>query len=110
MSRYSLKPLPDRADLFEVAVGWDSGFGTFFVTVFGEPDCSHELDLHLWSGTHFREIPTIDALLASARNYAELPVELINQLLSDRDARPHDPTRPVCRILAQLGYGEADDK
>jgi len=31
MSRYSLKPLPRRSDLYEVAVGWDPALETYFV-------------------------------------------------------------------------------
>lgn len=38
MSRYSLKSLAERADVFEVAIGWDPGLGTYFAIVFGVPE------------------------------------------------------------------------
>ena len=43
MSRYSLKPLPHQDDLFEVALGWDPGLDTFFVTVFAASDGAPEI-------------------------------------------------------------------
>ena len=42
MSRFSLRPLAHHTDLFEIALGWDPGLGTYFVTVFGTPDRDRE--------------------------------------------------------------------
>jgi len=55
MSRYSLRPLAQHTDLFEIALGWDPGLGTYFVTVFGTPDRNCEPDIRLWRGTSPRE-------------------------------------------------------
>ncbi len=84
MSRYSLKPLPHRSDLFEVAVGWDAGFGTFFVLLFGTPGAEAEPVVCLWRGStpceyiHAAEIVTI------AARYAEVPDDFASKLELDR--------------------------
>ena len=52
MSRYSLKPLPEHADLFEVALGWDPGLGTYFLTLFGAPDQDRETDIRQIGRAH----------------------------------------------------------
>lgn len=105
MSRYSLKPLPEHSDIFEVAVGWDPGLDTYFVQVFGTPDVSCEPDVWLWLGTKFREILTIELLLAIAEPFAEVSAELSSQLEQDRTAHPFDQMRPIGRIgAALLGY------
>ncbi|MDQ4422137.1 hypothetical protein OOT33_17130 [Sphingobium sp. DEHP117] len=102
MSRYSLKPLPEHADLFEVALGWDAGFGTYFLTLFGAPDQDRETDIRLWRGTRPREIATAAALIALATPYAELPDDLARRLEIDRLARPINPDRPASGLLQQL--------
>ena len=48
MSRYSLKPLPEHSGIFEVAVGWDPGLGTFFAIVFGVPSADRDPDVRHW--------------------------------------------------------------
>lgn len=80
MSRYSLKPLPEYSDIFEVAVGWDPGLDTYFVQVFGTPDASSEPEVRLWRGTSVREIVAVQELLAIAGNYAEVPGALSARL------------------------------
>ncbi|WP_020997455.1 hypothetical protein [Sphingomonas sp. ERG5] len=102
MSRYSLKPLPEYSDIFEVAVGWDPGLDTYFVQVFGTPDASSEPDVRLWQGTSLREIVEVQALLAIAGNYAEISGEVSAILEWDRGNCPHDPMRPIGRIVAEI--------
>lgn len=105
MSRYSLRPLPHHSDIFEVAVGWDPGLDTFFVQVFGTPEAYGEPDVRLWRGTTFREVLTVDVLLAIADPFAEVPSELRAQLEQDRTAQPFDQMRPIGRIVRELlGY------
>lgn len=62
MSRYSLKPLPHRADLFEVAVGWDSALNTYFAIVFGVPDAACDPAILSWRGRSPEQLPTVSAL------------------------------------------------
>lgn len=69
MSRYSLKPLPHRADLFEVAVGWDAGLSTYFTIVFGAPEIACEPKALLWRGRTFGEISGVAELLSVVRDY-----------------------------------------
>jgi len=102
MSRYSLKPLPNRTDLFEVAVGWDSRHDTFFVMVFGTPDEAHEPDLRMWQGTAFHKICTTVQVLAIASNFVEVPPGLASQLEADKHRNPHHPERPHSKQLFQL--------
>ncbi len=102
MSRYSLKPLPEHSDILEVAVGWDPGLDTFFVQVFGAPETYGEPEVRLWGGTTFREIPTVDVLLAIAEEFVEIPAVLRAQLEQDRTAEPFDKMRPVDRIVAKI--------
>ena len=102
MSRYSLRPLAERADLFEIALGWDPGLVTYFVTVFGTPDRNREPDIRLWRGTSPAEIGAASEIVAIAAEYAEIPDGLTRQLDIDRLAGPHNPDRPVSKLLAEL--------
>lgn len=72
MSRFSLRPLAHHTDLFEIALGWDPGLGTYFVTVFGTPDRDREPDIRLWRGTSPREIGAPCEIIAIASAYAEI--------------------------------------
>jgi hypothetical protein len=102
MSRYSLRPLADHADLFEIALGWDPGLGTFFVMVFGTLDLDREPAIRLWRGTAPREIGSPAELIALAATYAEVPEGLARQLEVDRLQSPHNPDRPVSRLLQEI--------
>lgn len=102
MSRYSLRPLAQHTDLFEIALGWDPGLGTYFVTVFGPPDHNSEPDTRLWRGTRPREIGEPSAIIAIAAAYAEIPDDLARQLEIDRLACPHNPDRPASKLLEDL--------
>lgn len=93
MSRYSLRPLAENTDLFEVALGWDLGLGTYFVIVFGPPDHEREPDIRLWRGTSPHEIGTPAEILALAAAYAEIPDGLGRKLEIDRLRAPHNPDR-----------------
>ena len=99
MSRYSLRPLAKHADLFEIALGWDPGLGTYFVTVFGPPDRDREPDIRLWRGTSPREIGTASEIIAMAAEYAKIPDGLTRQLDIDRLASPHNPDRSASKLL-----------
>lgn len=87
MSRYTLKPLPHRGDVFEVAVGWDPGLGTYFAIVFGAPEFACEPEVLLWQGRTFGEIYATAELLDIVRDFAELVPELRCRLDADRSAR-----------------------
>jgi hypothetical protein len=88
MSRYSLKPLPHRSDLFEVAVGWDPGLSTYFAIVFGVPGNACEPEVLLWRGRTFGEINGVAELLDIVRDLAEVARELRCRLDADRSAEP----------------------
>ncbi|MBB6125420.1 hypothetical protein [Sphingobium subterraneum] len=102
MSRYSLRPLAEHTDLFEIALGWDQGLGTYFVTVFGPPDRDREPGIRLWCGTSPREIGVSSEIVAIAAAYAEIPDDLARQLEIDRLACPHNPDRPASKLLEEL--------
>jgi hypothetical protein len=88
MSRYSLKPLPHRTDVFEVAVGWDPGLSTYFVIVFGAPEIACEPEVLLWRGRTFGEICAVAELLDILREFAEVAPEMRYRLDADRRAEP----------------------
>jgi hypothetical protein len=88
MSRYSLKPLPHRADLFEVAVGWDAGLSTYFVIVFGVPEIACDPEVLLWRGQTFGEIYAVAELLDIAREFAEVDPGLPYRLDVDQSPVP----------------------
>lgn len=90
MSRYSLKPLPHRSDVFEVAVGWDSNLSTYFAIVFGVPETASEPDVLLWRGRTFGEIHRVAELLDIVLEYAELVGELRGRLDADRSDAPNN--------------------
>ena len=102
MSRYSLRPLGAHTDLFEIALGWDTGLGTYFVTVFGTPDRNCEPDIRLWRGTSPREIGAPCVIITIAAAHAEIPEGLARQLEIDRLACPHNPDRPASRLHEEL--------
>ncbi len=89
MSRYSLKPLPHRSDVFEVAVGWDASLGTYFAIVFGAPEIACEPDVLLWRGRTFGEIDGVEELLDIVLEFAEVVGELRGRLDTDRSASPN---------------------
>lgn len=88
MSRYSLKPLHHRGDLFEVAVGWDPGLSTYFAIVFGTPEFAREPEVLLWRGRTFGEICEVAALLEIVQVFAEVAPEMRSRLDADRSAEP----------------------
>lgn len=89
MSRYSLKPLPHRSDVFEVAVGWDPSLSTYFAIVFGIPETACEPEVLLWRGRTLGEIHGVAELLDIVREFAELVGELRGRLEIDRNAAPN---------------------
>lgn len=97
-----MRPLPHRADLFEVAVGWDGGLDTYFIMAFGVPEAPREPAILLWRGTSLRDIASTDVLFAIARTFAEIPDDLAAKLHFDRLAAPHNPQAPISRLLAEL--------
>lgn len=102
MSRYSLKPLPERSDIFEVAIGWDPGLGTFFVTVFGVPETGHDPQVLQWLGGQPRQIVTVEELQAEVLPYAELPMELVSRLTGDQRKGGASTPQQYSRFVSQL--------
>ena len=95
-------PLPYRADLFEVAVGWDSGLDTYFITVFGTPEIQREPEVRLWRGNVWRDLVAAQELVTIAGQYAEVPDDLTTKLEEDRIAAPHQLRPPINRLISQL--------
>lgn len=102
MSRYSLKPLPERSDIFEVAVGWDAGLGTFFVMVFGVADADRDPDVWHWRGGQPMQIVTVEELQAEVLPYAELPMELVSRLRGDQRNGGANPSQRFSRLIPRL--------
>ncbi len=102
MSRYSLKPLPHRSDIFEVAVGWDPGLDTFFVMVFGVVEADHDPEVLHWLGGQPRQIATVEELEAEISPYAELPMELGRHLRNDQRDGDAGPSQRLSRFISKL--------
>ena len=102
MSRYSLKPLSHRLDVFEVAVGWDPGLGTFFVMVFGVVEAGHDPEVLYRLGGQPRQIVTVEELQAEVSPYAELPMKLVSRLRGDQCNGGPSPSRRLSRFISQL--------
>ncbi|WP_022676950.1 hypothetical protein [Novosphingobium sp. B-7] len=102
MSRYSLKPLRQRSDLFEVAVGWDSGLGTFFVMVFGVADAGRDPAVRHWQGGQPGQIVTVEELRAAIAPYTELPAELEIRLRADQRKVGAPLPQQYSRFVSQL--------
>lgn len=105
MSRYSLKPRPEHSDIFEVAVGWDPGFDTFFVQVFGVVDEDQHSDMRCWHGERPGQIATVDELAALAAPYTEIPLELARRLANEQLALDAKRPRRLSRFILQLLNG-----
>lgn len=102
MSRYSLKPLPGRSDIFEVAVGWNQGLGTFFVMVFGVADAGRDPDVRYGQGGQPSQIVTVEELRAAVAPYAELSVELASRLRADQRNGGASPPQRLSRFISGL--------
>ena len=102
MSRYSLRPLPPHSDIFEVAVGWDPGLGTFFVMVFGVAETGHDPQVLHWLGGQPRQIVTVEELQAEVLPYAELPMELGRCLRNDQLDGGAGPSQRLSRFISRL--------
>ena len=102
MSRYSLKPLAQHSDIFEVAVGWDPGLGTFFVMVFGVADAGRETDVRHWKGGQPSQIATGEELQGEVLQYAELPMELVDRLRGDQRSGGASQPQRLGGFITQL--------
>lgn len=102
MSRYSLKPLPEHSDIFEVAVGWDPGLGTFFVMVFGVADAGRDPDVRYWQGRRPGQIATINELQDTVASYADIPPVLVGRLVNDQRDPNTSPPQRLSRLISQL--------
>lgn len=102
MSRYSLKPHPDHRDVFEVAVGWDSGLETYFAMVFGVAEPGRDPEVKHWMGGRPKEIGTVAALQEAVQDYAEITAELGLQLEADQDGERLPPPRRLSDFVARL--------
>ena len=102
MSRYSLKPLPEHSGIFEVAVGWDPGLGTFFAIVFGVPSADRDPDVRHWLGGQPNQIVTVEELQAELLPYAELPLELGMRLRNDQHDGDAGPSQHLSRFISRL--------
>lgn len=83
-------------------MGWDAGLDTYFVIVFGVPDCDFELEVRHWRGAYFRDVPTFSEFLTAARSYAAIPNEISVQLWKAPKLYPHNPALPLRELL--LGF------
>ena len=97
-----MKPRPGRSDIFEVAVGWDAGLGTFFVLVFGFVDADRDPDVLHWLGGQPRQIATVEELEAEVSPYAELPMELASRLANDQSHERASPSQRLSRFISKL--------
>lgn len=102
MSRYSLKPLAHRSDLFEVAVGWDAGLCTYFAIVFGLPDAHCDPAILSWQGRLPDQLPTVSALITAVRDCAEVSPELLQILIADKFASQPGLERQLSGIISAL--------
>lgn len=102
MSRYSLKPLPQHSEVFEVAVGWDGGLDTYFVIVFGVPDRDFELEVRHWRGAYLRDVPTFSEFLMATRRYAVIPNEVSAQLGEAPQLYPHNLALPFREFIMRF--------
>jgi hypothetical protein len=102
MSRYSLKPLPHRADLFEVAVGWDPGLSTYFAIVFGVPECDFDPVITSWHGRVPDQLSTVAALECVLHGCAVIPADLSACLAGDKRASQAHSKRPISKISSTI--------
>ena len=102
MTRYSLKPLPRRSDLYEVAVGWDPALETYFLVVFGAPIHGLEPEVRHWSGGRPRQISNVEDLRQEVKDYATLEPKVISQLQADQTMRLAETPWRMSKIVLRL--------
>jgi hypothetical protein len=86
MSRYELKPRPGNG-VIKVVIGWDRPLQTFFAQVFTPTDEEpEEGEATIWLGTEPGELSRPEAAIRVVDAYAEIPEDLADTLMADRDA------------------------
>ncbi|GAA4600159.1 hypothetical protein GCM10023194_81190 [Planotetraspora phitsanulokensis] len=86
-------------------MGWDAPLATYFAMCFDEPNTGsdEEYDVEVfWIGADPQEITTVDDLVTALREHqVELPADLIEKLLADKDLEgDRRAGRPGTRIIA----------
>ena len=97
-----MRPLSEHSDIYEVAVGWDADLDTYFVIVFGMPDCDFELAVRYWRGAHLRDVPNFSELLTVTRRCAAIPNEISAQLGEAPKLYQHNRALPLRDFI--LGF------
>lgn len=102
MSRYSLKPLAERADVFEVAIGWDPGLGTYFAIVFGVPETDSDPAVLSWQGRMPGQIRSVAALGDAIADCAQIPADVYSRLVEDGHISRLQSSRPLDKIISTI--------
>lgn len=85
MSRYDI---PTRDPGLTAAVGWDNPLQTYFLQVSRPAPSDDDADnMLLWVGAEPREVITVEDLARHLAPYAELPMDVADQLRRDRAAK-----------------------
>jgi hypothetical protein len=85
MSRHELTPLAGREGV-EIAIGWDPPLATYFAIVrFSDDLAEGDGDPFLvWIGTSYAEISSASTVVEAARDFAHVPLTLVETLRADR--------------------------
>lgn len=105
MSRYSLRPHRYLPQLFEVAIGWDPSFATYFACAYGQPDDNGDPVIIRHIGLGWRDVEHPEAVIAFARPLARIPSDIFRRLTLDARRcpprkRPQQPRSPRSRQTA----------
>ena len=106
MSRYTI-PAFDPAH--RLIVGWDAPLQTYFVQVFvpTQNNDDGEECIELWEGTDVESLPWLTHLVRVMRHYGTLPVEIAQQLVTDklRSTKPTPLQQRMQHMLRQARSG-----
>ena len=100
MSRYSLRPHRYLPQLFEVAIGWDPSFATYFACAYGQPDDNGDPVIIRHIGLGWRDVEHPEAVIAFARPLARIPSDIFRRLTLDARRCPPTQTPPTAAIAA----------
>ena len=101
MSHYELTPQDSR---YEVTIGWDPPLANFFLQVRDrEIDDSDADPITVWKGAdgYATEID-VARVLEEAAKWADVPADLLDRLLSDKEREGTRPCPQWLRFIKQI--------
>lgn len=104
VNRIRLTPRDDRVVGREIFIGWDRGLGTFFAQVLDGPDVEGEDMVRVHVGSEPDDITDPAQAIDAIRPYAQIPDNLVEELIQQRDAPGARERSPFTAWAQSAGF------